>query len=437
MSRTITTEDALRMMKKIGGSGSEYVLPLATNDALGGVKIGYTESGKNYPVELNSSGQMYVNVPWENTIYTLGSFGITATASELNKLDGCTATVTELNYVDGVTSNIQTQLNGKVPTSRTINGKALTGNITLSASDVGAAASSHSHSNYVALTTAQTITGVKTFNASNIFTGEQKFTHPTYCASITDSASGIGCAFKASRGLFNEALVDKLIMTASTGKMPFYKYTGTSGGSMTGLTEVGYVTGDGEIVSKCANAFRSIQGNYGFFIRNDGSNLYFMLTSSGNPTGGWSSLRPFTISFSSGQISSQPTYDNTVTYATNMYVGNTGRLTRTTNTSSRTIKHDIKELSSQDLVAENLYNLNVVQFKYDDGIVTDENDARYGKDLVGFIIEDMNEIYPIAVDKPTDDVKEWSWNAQYLIPPMLKLIQDLHKEIEALKERVS
>ena len=46
---------------------------------------------------------------------TLSSFGITATAAELNKLDGVTATTAELNYVDGVTSNIQEQLNGKAP----------------------------------------------------------------------------------------------------------------------------------------------------------------------------------------------------------------------------------------------------------------------------------------------------------------------------------
>ena len=45
--------------------------------------------------------------------HSLSSFGITATATELNKLDGVTATATELNYVDGVTSNIQTQINGK------------------------------------------------------------------------------------------------------------------------------------------------------------------------------------------------------------------------------------------------------------------------------------------------------------------------------------
>lgn len=50
-----------------------YTLPLAANNVRGGVKIGYSENGKNYPVEL-SSEQMYVNVPWENdnTEYTAG-----------------------------------------------------------------------------------------------------------------------------------------------------------------------------------------------------------------------------------------------------------------------------------------------------------------------------------------------------------------------------
>lgn len=41
--------------------------------------------------------------------------GVTATATELNALDGITATVTELNYVDGVTSAIQTQIDTKAP----------------------------------------------------------------------------------------------------------------------------------------------------------------------------------------------------------------------------------------------------------------------------------------------------------------------------------
>jgi len=48
--------------------------------------------------------------------------GLTASTAELNKLDGATATTTELNYVDGVTSNIQTQLNSKYVAATQVTG---------------------------------------------------------------------------------------------------------------------------------------------------------------------------------------------------------------------------------------------------------------------------------------------------------------------------
>lgn len=48
------------------------------------------------------------------------SLGVTATAAELNVLDGITASTTELNYVDGVTSAIQTQLDAKATTGKAI-----------------------------------------------------------------------------------------------------------------------------------------------------------------------------------------------------------------------------------------------------------------------------------------------------------------------------
>ena len=47
-----------------GGGGSLYVLPTATSSALGGIKIGYSANGKNYPVALDGEGRAYVNVPW-------------------------------------------------------------------------------------------------------------------------------------------------------------------------------------------------------------------------------------------------------------------------------------------------------------------------------------------------------------------------------------
>lgn len=39
-------------------------LKVATGNELGGIKIGYTENGKNYPVELDSNNKAFVNVPW-------------------------------------------------------------------------------------------------------------------------------------------------------------------------------------------------------------------------------------------------------------------------------------------------------------------------------------------------------------------------------------
>lgn len=48
--------------------------------------------------------------------------GITASTAELNILDGVTASTTELNYVDGVTSAIQTQIDNKVTKNSDITG---------------------------------------------------------------------------------------------------------------------------------------------------------------------------------------------------------------------------------------------------------------------------------------------------------------------------
>jgi biopolymer transport protein ExbD len=50
---------------------SDYKLPLASEDVRGGIKTGYSQNGKNYPVQLNSTEQAYVSVPWtdNNTTY--------------------------------------------------------------------------------------------------------------------------------------------------------------------------------------------------------------------------------------------------------------------------------------------------------------------------------------------------------------------------------
>ena len=85
--------DALKSkLDGIASSANNYSLPLSTSSARGGVKIGYAENGKNYPVELDSE-KMYVNVPWTdtNTTYSVGDGGLTQnnfTNTLKSKLDG-------------------------------------------------------------------------------------------------------------------------------------------------------------------------------------------------------------------------------------------------------------------------------------------------------------------------------------------------------------
>ena len=78
-SGTLTVTGAGTAAQYINGLGNlvtfptiptPYVLPVATTVALGGIKIGYTQNAKNYPVVL-SNEQAYVNVPWTDTPYVL------------------------------------------------------------------------------------------------------------------------------------------------------------------------------------------------------------------------------------------------------------------------------------------------------------------------------------------------------------------------------
>lgn len=94
------------MVTKLNGiadGANKYVLPTASSTTLGGVKTtSTTTSTSGLTACPIISGVPYYKDT--NTTYTLSSFGVTATAAELN-------------YCDGVTSNIQTQLNGKAASS--------------------------------------------------------------------------------------------------------------------------------------------------------------------------------------------------------------------------------------------------------------------------------------------------------------------------------
>lgn len=87
-------------------AGEPVKYGVATSTTLGLVRIGYPESGKNYPVELNSSNQMYVNVPWtdNNTTYSAGAgLSLSGTVFSLGK-----ATPTTLGGVKVSSTEIRT-----------------------------------------------------------------------------------------------------------------------------------------------------------------------------------------------------------------------------------------------------------------------------------------------------------------------------------------
>lgn len=55
----------------VTGKPNTFAPPTAAASTLGGVKVGYTTSGKNYKLQVDASGNAFVNVPWtdNNTTY--------------------------------------------------------------------------------------------------------------------------------------------------------------------------------------------------------------------------------------------------------------------------------------------------------------------------------------------------------------------------------
>lgn len=110
-------------------SGSSYTLPLASNSTRGGIKLSSstqggtpngitTTSGRTYAVQVNSSEQAVVNVPWTDTTYSLPTASATTlggvkVGSGLSISNGVLSTSggdvkihkTTINFEDIITNN--------------------------------------------------------------------------------------------------------------------------------------------------------------------------------------------------------------------------------------------------------------------------------------------------------------------------------------------
>lgn len=90
------------------GAGGITSIPQASSSALGGIKIGYSDNGKNYAVELDSSGKAYVNVPWTdtNTTYNVATTSANGlmSSSDKSKLDGIQAGADAVSFSRSLSS---------------------------------------------------------------------------------------------------------------------------------------------------------------------------------------------------------------------------------------------------------------------------------------------------------------------------------------------
>lgn len=90
------------------GAGGITSIPQASSSALGGIKIGYSDNGRNYAVELDSSGKAYVNVPWTdtNTIYNVATTSANGlmSSSDKSKLDGIQAGADAVSFSRSLSS---------------------------------------------------------------------------------------------------------------------------------------------------------------------------------------------------------------------------------------------------------------------------------------------------------------------------------------------
>lgn len=122
----------------------------------------------------------------------------------------------------------------------------------------------------------------------------------------------------------------------------------------------------GEIQSEYPNAFRAVWGNYGFIIRTDGVNAYFLLTNSGDPYGSWRDMFPLNISLSDGtvklgtEVQSSGIYNTTTSGTANLYISSQCYLKRSTSASK--YKLDIQDIEQGDTLAYNVLKVSPRQW---------------------------------------------------------------------------
>lgn len=109
----MTPSDKIKL-DGIAENANNYSLPLAATSTRGGIQLGYSQNGRNYPVQL-SGEKAYVNVPWTdtNTTYDLSSYSQKdETVKNIsNSILGTSTSgykqILEIDYANGTTKNVE------------------------------------------------------------------------------------------------------------------------------------------------------------------------------------------------------------------------------------------------------------------------------------------------------------------------------------------
>ena len=103
--------------------------------------------------------------------------------------------------------------------------------------------------------------------------------------------------------------------------------------------------------------------------------------------------------------------------------------------STKRVKNSITKKLDEEMNPHKLYDVPVVQFKYNTDYLSDKKDQNYDTPLIGFLAEDLDKIYPKAC-RYDGEGKPSGWDVYYMVPPMLKLIQEQNQRIKALEDKI-
>jgi trimeric autotransporter adhesin len=171
----------------------------------------------------------------------------------------------------------------------------------------------------------------------------------------------------------------------------------------------GTLSAGGEISSTMSSGygqFRMVNGNYGAFWRNDGSNTYFLLTNSGDQYGQWNGLRPLYINDANGNVTVGTSLSSPAFYYT----------------SDERLKHDIQTIPN---ALSSVTQLRGVSFKWNSDNRSD----------VGLIAQEVEKVFPEAVHTdPTTGIKSVEY--ANLVGPLVEAVKEQQQEIQTLQQQV-